>query len=155
MNASTTGLYLNDHMLGARTVVELVAHRIERGDGPAWLQQFHAELQRDLGVVEQLAGRFETPKAPKQAVGWVAEKVAQLKLKVDAMADETIRDLLELELMRTGVEGKACLWRSLLDFADDPRIADIDLTALIDRAAAQADELEVHRRESARAALGG
>jgi hypothetical protein len=145
--------YLGDHLLGARAVTEVVQRRIDRGDGPDYLTTFLTELEQERGIVEDLLDEFGGSSLPKQAVGWVAEKLGQVKLQLDAVIDGDLRDLLELELFRTGVEGKGCLYRSLRALTADPRIAAVDVDALVDLAARQAEELERHRLAAALAAL--
>ena len=60
--------------------------------------------------------------------------------------------VVELEGLRLGVEGKACLWRMLRELAD-PRLAAFDFDALIVRAERQRDQLEQRRIEAGRLAL--
>ena len=106
-----------------------------------------------MDVLRGLADDVGRASAPKQAAGWVAEKAAQLKLVADGHADQDLRDLLELEAMRTGVEGKRCLVRSLRQLGEDPRLARIDLESWEDQVDEQAVQLERIRLAAARAAL--
>ncbi len=156
MNEMHLKVYLDDHLMGASTVIELVRRRLDRDDAPPWLHTFLQELQEEREVLQTLARAIGGQASPvKQAAGWVAEKAAQLKLTADAQSDGTLRDLLELETMRTGVEGKRCLIRSLRCLEDDPRIAQVDLDWWQDLAEAQAERLEALRLQAVMAAIAG
>ena len=60
--------------------------------------------------------------------------------------------LVELEGLRLGVEGKACLWRMLRELGD-PRLRSFDFDDLIARAERQRDDLERWRLDSGQQAL--
>jgi hypothetical protein len=148
--------YLEDHLTGARTVIELVEHRLDRGAGPDYLAQFLEEIRSERQVLQGLADAVGDPAGPaKQAAGWVAEKVGRVKLALDEVLAEGLRDLLELELCTTGVEGKRRLYRSLQAMAGDPLLAEVDVDGLLALADRQAEELERHRLAAAIAALSG
>ena len=155
MNEAVLKIYLDDHLVGANAVTEMVRRRLDRGDGPMWLNVFLSQLEEEAAVLRDLADEVGRASAPKQAVGWMAEKVAQLKLMADGHADESLRDLLELEAMRTGVEGKRCLVRSLRQVKDDPRLSGMDLESWEQQVDEQATQLERFRLDAARDALTG
>ena len=62
--------------------------------------------------------------------------------------------MVELETLALGVEGKASLWRSLLQVQGDyPELEEFDLPTLLARAESQRDRAEQHRQEAAAKAL--
>jgi hypothetical protein len=79
----------------------------------------------------------------KVYAGWLAEKAGRLKFNGRLRARSPLSNLVELELLRLGVEGKAAGWRTLRVRADkDARLDAGRLDALISRARRQADLLE-------------
>jgi len=92
----------------------------------------------------------ETPQRTKVAAGWMGEKAGRLKLNGRLLSRSPHSDVLELELRRLGVEGKASCWRTLRTLADtgiglDPS----HLDGLLDRATRQAHSLESLRTATA------
>ncbi|MFK0045944.1 hypothetical protein ACIQU4_17825 [Streptomyces sp. NPDC090741] len=84
------------------------------------------------------------------ALGWLAEKAGRLKLNGRLVSRSPLSDVLELEAMRLGVEGKACAWRSLAALADtDPRIDGARVQEPLRRAERQIRSLEALRLEQA------
>lgn len=155
VKASTLRTYLEHHLTGANAVIDLVARRVDDGDGDPWMAQFLRELRDEAAQLRRLADRLPAPQLPHRILGRVAIRGARIRLAFESLRrGEEFRDLLELEMVRTGVEGKQCLWRSLLALDDDPALADLDLDALLRQAHDQATRLERRRTDAARAALG-
>ena len=92
-----------------------------------------------------------------QVVGWLAERMSQIKLQGEALRDGALRDLLELETLSIGVHGKQRLWRSLSAIRDGhPALQALDLDALLETGERQLEIVERHRRAAvARAFLEG
>jgi len=71
------------------------------------------------------------------------EKAGRLKPNLRLTTRSPLSRVVELELMRLGVEGKSAGWRTLRQVAvTEPRLPDGRLDDLITRARRQADELE-------------
>lgn len=88
---------------------------------------------------------------PRVAAGRLAEKAARLKLNGRLVKRSPLSDVLELEVMRLGVEGKASMWRSLRVLAvTDSRLDLAAVDRLLARAGRQASVLEALRVEAAR-----
>jgi thioredoxin 2 len=67
-----------------------------------------------------------------------------------------LRNLIELEALRLGVQGKQALWLALEQVTDlDERLAGTDFAALADRAEHQVLGIEQRRLQAARAAFAG
>ncbi|MFC7472266.1 hypothetical protein ACFQVA_39355 [Actinomadura keratinilytica] len=82
-------------------------------------------------------------------LGWLGEKAAASR-PTGIFSRSPLSDLLELEAMRLGVEGKACCWRTLRELADtDPRLDPQRLDRLLRRADTQIARLERLRGQAA------
>jgi hypothetical protein len=85
----------------------------------------------------------------------VAERIGRLKPNGRLRGYSPLSRFLELESLALGLDDKKLLWSNLRDVAGTSgRLDDIDLVALISRAQRQRDELEPHRVEAGRVALG-
>lgn len=90
----------------------------------------------------------------RKAAGWLAEKAAQLKLRLDDLTDGALRLHETLEALSLGIEGKRSLWRALAAAAEDaPALRVADYEVLARRAEEQRDRVEIRRLEAARKAL--
>jgi hypothetical protein len=150
------GIYLNDHLAGATAGVEL-ARRVagaERTDGTA-LAGLATEIAADRDALRDIMAALEVPvRRYKVWLGWVGEKAGRLKPNGRLVGRAPLSRVLELELLRLGVEGKALGWRTLRARADsDSRLDGERLDGLIDRAREQSETLEALRVRAAADAL--
>jgi len=151
-------IYLQDHLAGSVAGYEL-AKRCESSNSDSrlgeYLRTFMDQLTEEQTVLEGLLDSIESqPDRLKQMAAWIAEKAGRLKLNGQVTGYSDLSRLLELEGLCIGVEGKLSLWRSLKHISGhDSRLAVTDLDGLIKQAAAQREELEMHRREAAARAL--
>jgi hypothetical protein len=151
------GTYLNDHLAGSTVGVELAKR--------ARNQNKHTPLGRFLGeLAEEIEEDRETLKRimdtlgvghdrAKQAAGWVGEKLGRLKPNNRLFGYSPLSRVIELEGLSLGIEGKRCLWQSLLA-VDDARLAEFDFEALVQRADRQRTGVEEHRLAAAQKAFG-
>jgi hypothetical protein len=136
------GIYLNDHLAGATAGVEL-ARRVARGyrDGEHHkrLGGIAADIAADREALLQLMRSAGVPiRGYKILGGWLIEKAARLKPNANFLVRSPLSDLIELESLYLGIEGKAACWRTLLAAAADGAPADPDrLRALLHRASDQ------------------
>ncbi|MGW7004010.1 hypothetical protein ACWGCW_14610 [Streptomyces sp. NPDC054933] len=152
--SSPLGTYLNDHLAGATGGVEMLrrAAKAHRHDG---LGRDLAELAEDVAQDRRaLLGIMASLGIPVRrlgvAMGWLAEKAGRLKLNGRLLSRSPLSDVMELELMRLGVEGKALGWRTLRSLSDTDRRLDAStLDDLLRRATEQADALEAMRTRTA------
>src|SRR3954454_13372004 len=115
-------VYLNDHLAGAVTAIELL-QSIEKAHGGTPLARSVAGLRAEIladrreleGIIKRLAGSVSTP---RKIVGWFAEKAAEIKLRMDDPAGGPLRLLESLEIVAVGIDGKRALWRSLASVAE-------------------------------------
>jgi hypothetical protein len=152
-------IYLNDHLAGAVGGVELAKRTLDNNKGTeyeAFLTRLLADIETDQQTLEDVMERSGIPKSPlKPGLAWASEKVGRLKLNGALTGYSPLSRLVELEMLRLGIEGKACLWRSLRE-ARPPgaAVTDEELVDLIARAEAQIEVVEEHRVKAARVALG-
>jgi hypothetical protein len=141
--------YLNDHLAGATAGVELARRLADRDEALGALADEIAEDRTALlYVMQRLAIRQDRAKS---ALGWGLAQAARLKFDGSPLSR-----LEHLEALALGVEGKLALWQALRRACGhDPRLEDVDLPALIDRARSQRRTLERHRRRAADDALAG
>jgi hypothetical protein len=149
-------IYLNDHLACAAAAIALL-ERLAATDGePAFrvrMRELRSEIAEDRRVLGTLLSRVGgTPSVPKQDAGWLAEKLA--RLKIGAGPGDTLARFESLEALAVGVIGKRGLWRALGALAA-PELSSTDFDALAERATRQYEQLEHERLRLAPAALGG
>jgi hypothetical protein len=154
------GSYLNDHLAGATTGLELARRSRSSNQGNRFgefLENLAVEIEQDRESLEHLMDRLDIGKDTlKVAVGWAGEKAGRLKMNGRFVGYSPLSRLIELEGLSVGVFGKLALWQSLRAVADlDPVIAEFELDTLIARAEAQLDSLERERLAAAELALTG
>ncbi|HEY0719505.1 MAG TPA: hypothetical protein VGD68_17960 [Streptosporangiaceae bacterium] len=148
------GIYLNDHLAGATIGVQL-AHRIARThDGAAdrvTVQRLAGEINADRQALLEIMALLGAPvRHYKTTLAWLGERAGRLKLNGRLRTRSPLSNLEELEMLRLGVLGKAAGWRTLRELAaTDPRLSAAWLDELLDRARAQADQLEELRVHAA------
>ncbi|MFJ7589367.1 hypothetical protein ACIQZO_18705 [Streptomyces sp. NPDC097617] len=151
-------IYLNDHLAGAGSGVSLIRRmaRAHRGTpaGPP-LAELAEQIAEDRESLREIMTAFDVPAQwHRVVVGRLAEKAGRVKLNGRLVSRSPLSDVLELEAMRIGVEGKASLWQSLgilADTADHLDRAAID--RLLSRARHQAAVLEGLHVEAARRSI--
>jgi hypothetical protein len=147
------GIYLNDHLAGATGGIELArrtagAHRgTEAG---TTLTRLAKEIEEDRNALLAIMADLEVPvRQYKVAAAWAAEKAGRLKLNGRLFDRSPLSSLVELETLRLGVEGKACLWRTLLLVAKyEPRLDAPRLDVLLERATSQLERVEAMRMDA-------
>jgi hypothetical protein len=141
------GIYLNDHLAGSTMGVELVrrAARSQRGwEAGGILQRLAVEIGEDRAELIRMMNALGVPlRRYKVCAGWVAEKVGRAKPNGRLLGRSPLSDVVELEGLRMGVEGKEAGWRTLRILAEcDDRLDPTRLEALMVRARGQAETLE-------------
>jgi hypothetical protein len=153
-------IYLNDHLAGGTAGHELAKRMLSENRGTSFepvLSRLVDEIGEDRRTLETLIRHLGLPlRTWKMTAAWVAEKAARLKLNGSLWGYSPLSRLVEIEGLRLGVEGKASLWRTLLELAD--RDAGFDaqhLRRLLNRAQGQVNQLEGLRIEAVKLALAG
>lgn len=148
------GIYLNDHLAGATAGLELARRVARAGQVPAPqpdLRRFAGEVAEDREALLRIMGALNVPvRSYKVWAAWAGEKAGRLKFNGHLTTRSPLSNLLELELMRLGVEGKAAGWRTLRELAGrDARLDAGELDELISRAHSQSGFLEEARVRAA------
>ncbi len=149
-------IYLNDHLAGSTTAIELVRRAVGQYEGTplgAFLAGLGAEIEQDRDALKAvMAANGIEPQRVKLAAAWAAEKAGRLKFNGALLRRSPLRPFVELEILAVGIHGKELLWRALrANPADDATAARLD--ELIERARRQHDDVERHRIDAATRAL--
>jgi len=144
--------YLQDHRAGAEMGSDLARRLAEENQGTPYedfLFGLAQEIEQDVEVLEDIMGRFGVGKAPLKTAGAkVAERLGRLK------PNSPLSRVLELEGLRSGVQGKLALWDSLAQIAPiDDRLDAEQIAGLQARAQRQLEGLREHHMMAAREAF--
>ncbi|MFG1807631.1 transaldolase [Streptomyces sp. NPDC049040] len=156
--AGLLAVYLNDHLSGATAGLELFRRAAQTQQGREYgseLAELSRQVEQDRDSLTQIMADLgvSTDQA-KVALGWLAEKAGRLKPNGHIFSRSPLSDLLELESMLLGVQGKAACWRTLRALADaDERLYAEHLDTLVERAEQQSAALEQFRLAAAERVL--
>jgi hypothetical protein len=159
MSIDHLAVYLRDHRAGATAAVELLNH-LEQAHANTPLARFaadlRAEVSADVRELENLINQLAIePSRTRNAVAWLSEKAAELKMHLDDPGDGALRLLETLEALSLGIEGKRSLWLALDAVRQSaPPLASLDYPRLVERAETQRRLVETQRLQAARAAFG-
>ena len=153
------GVYLNDHLAGATAGTELARRAAAAQRDPAKREIMRAladEIGSDRRALLDIMAALGVPvRGYKLWAGWAAEKAGRLKFNGSMLSRSPLSDLLELEMMRLGVEGKAAGWQTLRTLAGHRRELDTaQLDQLLTRAQEQSKRLEELRADAVAEAFG-
>jgi hypothetical protein len=151
-------IYLNDHLAGATAGTALARRCLSRNrSGPLgdFLTRLVREIEEDRASLRDVMRRVGARQNPaKRAAARMLERAGLAKLNGSLTSYTPLSRLVELEGLSAGVEAKRLLWLSLrAALGSDPRLADIDLERLAERARSQREGLEEHRIAAAEQAL--
>ena len=148
--------YLNDHLAGSISALELIAHWAEAHKGEP-LGSFFVETEREikadqdtLRAVMRTLGIEESKM--RQAGAWVAEKVGRARMMIAGDEPGSLGLVLTLEGLIMGVTGKKLLWVSLAT-AKLPRLNSYNFEQLQRRAEQQVERIEAERISAIRQAF--
>ena len=149
--------YLNDHLAGAKFAVEMLE---ELRDSHAEPEINHLggeileEVSQDVRVLRELVSTLDTAQTGrmKEAMGWLGERAARMKLRHRAAKQPGTLE--SLELLALGIWGKHSLWTALARAsANDPRLQGMDYDQLAARARSQYERVEAFRLRAAESEL--
>jgi hypothetical protein len=151
-------VYMNDHLAGSAAAVELVERIRDNNEGTDLARAMDSLLgdieadQATLAAIMESLG--VVPSSPKQAAGKVLETLSRFRLNERVTGSAEVSQLMELETLSLGIEGKLALWRSLGEVTGSlTGLGAFDLPTLAARAVSQRAVVEPFRLEAARAAL--
>jgi hypothetical protein len=140
--------YLNDHLAGSISALELIAHWAEVHKGEP-LGRFFLEIEREIKADQQTLRDvmrtlgIEESKV-RQAGAWAAEKVGRARLMIAGDEQGSLGLVLTLEGLIMGVTGKKLMWRALAA-AKLPRLKSYNFEEPQRRAEQQIERLEAER----------
>jgi hypothetical protein len=148
--------YLNDHLAGSISALELIAHWVDAHKGEP-LGSFFVETEREikadqdtLRAVMRTLGIEESKM--RQAGAWVAEKVGRARLIIAGDEPGSLGLVLTLEGLIMGVTGKKLLWRALAT-EKLPQLSSYNFEQLQRRAEQQVERIEAERISAVRQAF--
>jgi hypothetical protein len=147
--------YLNDHLAGSSAAFELL-DLLEAEHAKTPIATLAAGLREDVSAdrreLEALMTRLGIAQSgPRKAAGWLAEKSAEFKLRLDDPGGGNLRLLEIFEALSLGIEGKRLLWRSLKTAAVyNPELQGTDYATLERRADEQRIGVEPFRMGAAK-----
>jgi hypothetical protein len=120
--------YLNDHLAGSTTAINLLQHleRTRRGKDMHWfLVTLRGDVVADRVSLEGVMERAQIKKhRHRTATAWLIEKLTRLKLRAGNNGDGALQFLEGLELVEVGIEGKQQLWPR--QSISSPRVIDYE-----------------------------
>jgi len=158
MNEKSLRIYLQDHLAGATTGLELARRVRGENEGNEYGQQLAKladEIEADRRALQALMEDFGFGgDTLKNTAAWAAEKVGRLKMNGQLTGYSPLSRMEELEALLTGITGKQALWVALLQIApEEPRLDAARLERLRDRAEEQRATVEGLREKAARDAF--
>jgi len=140
--------YLNDHLAGSISALELIAHWVEVHKGEA-LGSFFVETEREIKAdqdtlrdVMRILGIKESK--VRQAGAWAAEKIGRARLIIAGDEPGSLGLVLTLEGLIMGVTGKKLMWAALAA-AKLPPLNAYNFEQLQRRAEQQVERIEAER----------
>ncbi|MEU8925251.1 hypothetical protein AB0D10_30670 [Kitasatospora sp. NPDC048545] len=153
--AEPLNIYLNDHLTGAfagSALADRMARTHPHSRRAEDLRRLAREIEQDRDDLVRIMQTLGVPvRRYRTWLGLAGERLGRLKPNGTVVGRAPLSDLIELEALRAGVEGKAAVWQALRSIADtDQRLDAGELDRLADRAAVQARTLDGwHRAVSA------
>jgi hypothetical protein len=156
MSKEHLSTYLNDHLAGANFALEILEHLTsETPSLNSSLVALKSEVEEDREQLKTLMARQNIEESRlRKAEGWIADRLAELKLEVDDDATGRLRRLERLEALAIGIDGKIALWRALEAAArTNTQLGGMDYERLSQRGQEQRGRVETLRLQAAREAL--
>jgi hypothetical protein len=155
MSMEDLTIYLNDHLAGSVSAIELVDHLIETYKGKPlepFFTNLRNEIDADQRTLQDLIKKLgEKESAMRKAGAWVAEKLARMKIRVSDSEKDQLGLLDALEGLLLGITGKGALWSALEAACENvASLRGLDYARLQQRAREQCDLVAAKRLESAR-----
>jgi hypothetical protein len=119
------------------------------------LAELRADIKADRNEMQGLMDRLGISESRTRKVsGWLMEKVARIKMRVDDKASGSLRLLESLEAIARGIHGKLALWLALSAASEIAHeLRGLDYERLAKRAQEQRQRVELLRLNAAKAAL--
>jgi hypothetical protein len=150
--------YLNDHLAGSISALELIAHWAEVLKDKAlgsFFVEIEKEIKADQKTLRDVMQTLGVEESRLRKVGaWAAEKVGRARLIVAGDKPGELGLVLTLEGLIMGVTGKKLLWDTLAA-AKLRRLGRYNFEQLQRRAEQQVERIEAERISAVRQAFAG
>ena len=150
--------YLNDHLAGSISALELIAHWAEDHKGEP-LGSFFVEIEKEIKAdqstfrdVMRVIGIEESK--VRKASAWAAEKVGRARMIIAGDEANSLGLVLTLEGLIMGVTGKKLMWRAL-SAVKLPELKGYNFEELQRRAEQQVERIEAERISAVRQIFAG
>jgi hypothetical protein len=148
--------YLNDHLAGSVSALELIEHWAHLHDGKplgAFFSEIEAEVRADQNTLRNVMNSLGIKEsAVRKAGAWAAEKVGRARLTIAGAEPDSLGLVLTLEGLILGIVGKKLLWRALAA-ANLLQLSGYDFEGLRRRAEQQIEQIEAQRVRAVREAF--
>lgn len=146
--SDSLAIYLHDHYAGSHFAIELLDSIREQYPAESlgdFAHRISQEIEQDRHVLRHLIETVgKTHLDAAEVLGWLSEKVGQLKLRRDHSGG--LGTFEALEMLSLGIQGKVSLWNALPEIRKvDRRIPDLDFATLQARALKQYKQVEEQR----------
>ena len=150
--------YLNDHLAGSISALELIAHWVKAHKGEAlgsFFVETETEIKTDQDTLRDVMRTLGVEESKvRQAGAWAADKVGRVRLTIAGDEPGSLGLVLTLEGLIMGVTGKKLMWRALAA-AKFPQLSGYDFEELQRRAEQQVERIEAERISAVRRAFAG
>lgn len=157
MPSQYLGIYLNDHLAVLAGAEELVDRSLQSNTGTPlgeFLQQVLDSVRQDRRALESLMDERDVQQNwAKTGGAWLAERVGRLKLNGELTGYSPLSRLVEIEGIGLALEAKRAFWSTLSEVGVS-EAGGRPTDELATRSQGQIDELEPHRSEAGKEALG-
>jgi hypothetical protein len=140
--------YLNDHLAGSVSALELIAHWTSAHKNEplgGFFEEMQAEVKADQDRLRDVMRSVGVEESKVRKAGaWAAEKVGRARLMIAGDEPNSLGLVLTLEGLMMGIAGKKLLWRALAA-AKLPRLNGYDFEELQRRAQEQIERIEAER----------
>ena len=140
--------YLNDHLAGSVSAVELIEHWVHLHGGKplgTFFSDVGAEVRADQDTLREVMRQLDIDESRMRKAGaWAAEKVGRARMMIAGDEPGSLGLVLTLEGLIMGVLGKKLLWRALAT-TNLPQLNGYDFEKLQRRAEQQIERLEAER----------
>ena len=150
--------YLNDHLAGSISALELIDHWVNAHKGEPlgrFFAQIEKEIKEDQDTLRDIMRTLGVEESKLRKAGaWAAEKVGRARMILAGDEPDSLGLVLTLEGLIMGVTGKKLLWGSL-GAAKLARLNSCNFKHLQSRAEQQIEKIEAERITAIRRAFAG
>ena len=150
--------YLNDHLAGSVSALELIAHWAETHKGKrlgTFFVEIEKEIKADQDALRDVMRTLGVEESKMRKAGaWAAEKVGRARMIIAGDEPGSLGLVLTLEGLIMGVTGKKLLWIALAALKV-PQLNSYNFEQLQRRAERQVGRIEAERISTIRKAFAG